>query len=68
MGNVVGIVVLAGKSWALFLSDGELSPVGSCPRTPSTILVLDYCIRGYFCEFRESVLAKISASINGYVL
>ena len=33
VGVVLGIVVLPGKSCALFLSGGELSPVGSCPRT-----------------------------------
>ena len=32
-GVVLGIVVLVGNSWALFLSGGESSPVGSCPRT-----------------------------------
>ena len=33
MGTVLGIMVLVGNSWALFLSGGELSPVGSCPKT-----------------------------------
>ena len=32
-GIVLGIVVLVGNGWALFLSGGELSLVGSCPRT-----------------------------------
>ena len=32
MGVVLGIVVLVGNSWALFLSGGILYPVGSCPR------------------------------------
>ena len=32
-GIVLGIVVPLGNGWALFLSGGELSLVGSCPRT-----------------------------------
>ena len=32
-GILVGIVVPVGNGWALFLSGGELSLVGSCPRT-----------------------------------
>ena len=28
-------MVVVGNSWALLLSGGELSPVGSCPRTAS---------------------------------
>ena len=43
-GMVLGIVVLVSNSWALFLSGGELSPVGSCPRTPVYVrLCNDYC-------------------------
>ena len=34
-GVVLGKVVVVGNSWALFLLGGELSPVGSCPRTVS---------------------------------
>ena len=32
-GVVLGIVVLIGNGWALFLCSGPLSAVGSCPRT-----------------------------------
>ena len=32
-GILLGIVVPVGNGWASFLSDGELSLVGSCPRT-----------------------------------
>ena len=31
--KVLGIVVPVGNGWALYLSSGELSLVGSCPRT-----------------------------------
>ena len=34
------VVVLVGNIWALFFSGGELSPVGSCPRTNSVTLTL----------------------------
>ena len=36
-GVVLGTVVLVGNSLALFLSSGELFPVGSCPRNPFAI-------------------------------
>ena len=40
-------MVLVGTGWALFLSGGELSLVGSCPRTDfgfKVIYVLEYSI------------------------
>ena len=40
MGVLLGIVVPVGNSWALFLSGGELSPVGSCPRTVTFLFII----------------------------
>ena len=39
-------MVLVGNSWALFSSGGELSPVGSCPRT---VLVNTFDFGGKIC-------------------
>ena len=49
-GVVLGIVVLVGNSWALFLSCGELSPVGSCPRT-----FINTCIFMFIQKYLDNI-------------
>ena len=41
------VVVLVGNSWAVFLSCGELSPVGWCP---TTLCMLIHCIHNIKCK------------------
>ena len=33
---------MVGNSWALFLSSGELTPVGSCPRSVDGMVVIQH--------------------------